>query len=852
MKMYSGLSTPKAQRLLEAVGPNEIVQKPSSTPFTMFIEQFKSPLVVILLLATLASLFLGDALEGVLIFLIVIVNAVLGFLQEYRAERSLAALKKMTVATTRVIRDGVQKEIDSRLLVPEDIIVLEEGDKIPADARLIESMHLEVNEASLTGESLPVEKGAGEKDKSLAFMGTIVAKGRATAQVTATGMNTRLGKIASSLTEIVKEETPLTVKLAEVARYIGVAALLAAVAIFTIGYLKNNPLIEMVLTGISLAVAAVPEGLPTVITITLALGTQRMARRKAILRKLAAIEALGSVTIIATDKTGTLTGNIMRVTRVWIEDKSYLARDEKLSRHPTFSKLLTVAVLCNNASLTPARDHDGHNVVGDVTEGSLLLLAANHKIDPALSREEGKLLEEFAFDPTTKTMTVVWKNASGTHILTKGAPEAILERSRRVITKDGERPLTYQEKKRLEKAFQEFAKEGLRVIAFASRKVVWEKQNREKTESNLTFLGFVGIMDPPREEVAEAIQIAQTAGIKTIMITGDNELTAYAIARQINLIKKGDEVLTGAQFASFTEEEAKVHLDRVRVLARTTPEQKFAIVKLLQEKGHVVAVTGDGVNDALALKQAHVGVAMGITGTDVAKEAAEMIVTDDNYATIVAAVEEGRAIFDNMKAAIKYLIGCNIGEILAILGGAIIGWPFILAPLHILYVNLATDSLQAIALAVNPKHPTLMKRQPRTEKTLFNRFDLRWFAEVSLVTALVTLAAFFWGWHAGNVVLGRTLAFTVLILAQQFIYLDIASGDHSILAPRTRKSKWLFLPLGIFVVQLFLIYTPLFQQVFKLTPPAPSILLVSLLTSFGVLVVSELRKRSARRLFYGN
>jgi Ca2+-transporting ATPase len=853
MHELRGLTRKEAELRLATYGPNELKTIVRVTPFVMFINQFNSPLVGILFLATLISLVLGDTFEGFLILLIVILNACLGFVQEYRAEKALGALKQMTLSLTRVIRDGTLREIDNKLLVPGDIISLEEGDKIPADAKILQSMHCEANESALTGESMPVEKIEKETGKNEIYLGTIIAKGRCTAEIFATGMKTRFGAIAQELSQIEKEDTPLEKKLSIVAKQIGIIALVAAVAVFIIGILQKNPLVDMFLTGISLAVAAVPEGLPAVITITLALGTQRMARQKAILRKLAAIEAVGGVTVIATDKTGTLTKNQMHVVRLWLADHTYKHK-EKIAQDDsaTFRKLLKICVICNNASLAPVRDHGSFDVIGDKTEGALLLCANDYGLNIESTKRSGEVLDEFAFDAVTKTMSVVFTDQAGRHVFVKGAPESILDRCTRIISAKGEQAMTHTEKSRVTDQFQEFAKDGLRLIAFAMKRESRNKQTREEAESNLTFIGFVGIADPPREEVPEAIALARRAGIETIMVTGDNELTAYAIAKHINLIKHGEEVITGKQFDTLGDAEVKQKLENVRVFARTTPEQKLRLVRILQSMGHVVAVTGDGVNDALALKQADVGVAMGKTGTDVAKEAAEMVITDDNYATLVLAVEEGRVIYDNMKSSIKYLIGCNIGEIFAILGGALLGWPIILIPIQILYMNLATDGLQAIALAANPKHHAIMKRKPRTEKGLFTVYDIRWLVEVSVVTAAVTIFAFSLGLRIGDITLGRTLAFAIIILAQQYIYLDMASSDHSIFSLKTLKNKWIFLPAGVIVIQLLYMYIPQLQGIFKLTAPPQQLLIEGAVVCSAMIVLSELRKRFGRRFYYGH
>ena len=850
MEKRAGLSSAEANRRLARFGPNTIVHAQASTPLQQLLSQFVSPLVILLVIATVLSLVLGETLDGVLILTIVVLNALLGFVQEYKAEKALAALKRMTVSTIRVIRDAVQGEIDSSLLVPGDVIILEEGDKVPADAKLLESMHMEMNEASLTGESMPVEKNSSEPGKNTVYLGTIVTHGRSVAEVLSTGAATKFGTIAVKLSQMKEGKTPLEKKLAAVAKQLGVLAGGAALAVFGIGYLRQHPVIEGVLTAISLAVAAVPEGLPAVITITLAIGTQRMARKRAILRKLAAIEALGSITVIATDKTGTITKNEMRVADVWLGGRIYRADDAAIRRANVFPKLTKIASLCNNASLAPRENHDDYDVVGDQTEGSLLLFAADHAVNIPLLREQGTLVEEFPFDPTTKTMSVVWKEDAVTTVLTKGAPESVLAASSRVAGPKGEVPLTREKKEQIFEAFEAFAKQGLRVIAFGMKKISWNGQIRQEAESNLTFIGFVGIADPAREEVKDAIRIAEEAGIATVMITGDNELTALAIAKHIGLMKRGEEVMTGKQFASLSDPQKRRVLPGVRVFARTTPEQKLEIVRLLQEAGHVVAVTGDGVNDALALKQADVGVAMGIAGTDVAKEAADMIVTDDNYATIVEAVSEGRVIFDNMKASVKYLIGCNIGEVLAILGGALLGWPFVLTPLQILYVNLATDGLPALALAVTPKHHAIMKRKPRTGTSLFTKFDLRWFAEVTVLTAATTLIAFWIGMQSANIEVARALAFTVVILAQQFIFWDVAAADRQLLNRHTLGNWWLILPFPIMAVQLAILYVPAANRIFTLSAPEFPLLLLSFLITSGMLLIAGLRKRFLRKFFY--
>jgi Ca2+-transporting ATPase len=814
----TGLTTQKAEKLLQRYGNNEIKEKPKVTLLQVFLSQFTSLLVILLILASVGSIFLGDLLDGVFIILIVFINGILGFIQEYRAEKAIKALKNMTVSSVRVIRDGKEQMIDSKYLVKGDIVNLNEGDRIPADCKIIEGIHFEANESALTGESFPVEKKINDD----IFLGTIAGKGRCIALVENTGMETRFGKIAQSLSEIEDNETPLQKKLTVLGKQLSVLALGASVIVFAIGFTKNNPLIEMILTSISLAVAAVPEGLPAVITITLALGMERMAKKRAILRKLSSIEALGGITVIATDKTGTLTKNQMHVTKYWLNN------DIKLPQ------IINAGIICNNSSLAYKHDHKSYDVLGDTTEGALLLFANANNVVIDDIKNRYKFLEEFAFDPTLKIMSVVASYNGIKTIFSKGAPESILSRC-----------IDIDELKRIkiEKIFKDYAKQGLRVLALAERSVNVIPKSRDGAEKNLNLLGFVGISDPPRMEVKDAIAMAGVAGIKTIMVTGDNELTANAIATKIGLIKNGEEIITGTQFAKMTDEEVLARIDNIRIFARTSPDQKLRIVTLLQQKGHIVAVTGDGVNDALAIKQSDVGVAMGITGTDVAKEASDMILTDDNYATLVTAIEEGRTIFDNIKSAIKFLVGCNIGEVVAVLVGMMLGWPLILTPLQLLYVNLVTDGLPAIALAATPKHEDTMKRHPRTSKNIFLGIDFVWFFEVSMLTAGTTLVAFWAGMRSGNLAIARALAFTTLILVQHFILLDVRVRNKSFFKTNLLKDKlFVFAFTSPLLLQILILYVPYLENIFKIQ----TISLLQLATVVGIsstlLFSSEIRK----------
>lgn len=820
---HAGLSHARAAELFRKYGANEITGQPRQTPLSIFVSQFTSVLILLLVVASVASLFLGDVLDGLFILLIVILNGILGFVQEYRAENAIAALKKMTVTFARVVRNNAETKIDSKQLVPGDIVRVEEGDNIPADCELLETVHLEVNESSLTGESIPTEKNIHDEDKKFIYMGTTATHGHAIARVVATGMQTRFGSIASSLSEIRAEETPLEKKIGVLGKQLGILALVASTIVLAIGIWEQQPWITMILASISLAVAAVPEGLPAVITITLAVGTQRMAKKKAILRKLSAIEALGGITVIATDKTGTLTKNQMRVTRVWTKDEE---------------KLLTNAVLCNNASLV-MKEKGRYDVLGDTTEGALLLAALDRGQIPESIRARAAIVEEYGFDPVRKLMSVVAKNKNTLTIYTKGAPEVVLS----CCTKYNGKTLTKIHRSSIEKVYTAYANEGLRVIALAERSVQSVPATRDMAEQDLTFIGLVGISDPPREEVKDAIALAKQAGIRTIMITGDNELTARAIASHIGLMQTGDEVINGKQFAALSDEEAIARLPSIRILARTAPDEKLRVVRLLQRMGHVVAVTGDGVNDALALKQSDVGVAMGITGTDVAKEAAEMVITDDNYATIVAAVEEGRTIFDNIKSAIQYLVGCNLGEIIAVLAGMLMGWPLILSPLQLLYVNLVTDGLPAIALAITPKRDAIMNRKPRTGIKIFSRRDFYWFTETSLLTAIATLGAFWLGYRTGNLILAQTLAFTTVIFVQHLILLDVWARERSALNLRLYVNKFfLFTFFTPILLQGALLFVPAIASVFNVTPITWTHAGIIVLLSSILMISSEIRK----------
>jgi Ca2+-transporting ATPase len=657
-----GLTSDQVSQLLTQYGLNVITEQKKKSIFVKFFEQFNNFLTILLIGAAVFSFLLGENLDGGLIIGIVILNGFFGLYQEAKAEESLKALKQMTVTKVRVIRDNQQIEIDSKYLVPGDIVFLEEGVKIPADAKVVETMNLEVNESALTGESMSILKVINDK----VFSGTIVAKGRGLIKIEKTGDKTKFGQIAGSLMSIVDDNTPLQKKLANLTRFIGIGGIVLSVIVFLVSLLEGSGYFPAFLLAVSLAVAIVPEGLPAVMTITLAIGMKKMAGKKAIVRKLSAIEALGSITLIATDKTGTLTTNKMQVKEISVEEGK--ARE----------LLILNGILCSTASLVYVHDHGSWDVLGDPTEGALLFMAQKQGLDINEIRANWKVIDEKPFDSVTKMMTVVVQNSkSNKLILSKGAPESILNICDKILINDKEIKLTNEKKKQIENQVKKWAEKGLRVLAFSFK--------------NNVFLGMVAIHDAPRPEVKDAILKAKRAGIKVIMITGDNEKTAEAIGVSSGLIKDGDEILTGSQLEEYNDEELSKILPRVKIFARTNPFQKHRIVSLYQKLGEIVAVTGDGVNDAIALKQADVGVAMGLVGTDVARETADMVITDDNFATIVTAVEEGRNIINSIKNAIKYLLSCNVAEAVALIIGLILGLPTFFYPIQLLYINLVTD-----------------------------------------------------------------------------------------------------------------------------------------------------------------
>lgn len=882
-----GLDEAEVQRRLAQYGPNELIERGAKSPWKILWEQLTGVMVVMLILAAGISLLLHETTDAIVILIIVVLNAALGFFQEYRAEQAMAALKKMATPHVRVRRAGHVREISARDLVPGDIVLLEAGGAVPADCRLIEAVNLRAQEAVLTGESEPVEKHTHvlknpdlpvADQHNMLFMGTVITYGRALAVVVETGMRTQLGHIATMIQSVDTEPTPLQRRLAQLGRGLALASLGLVAVVFVLGILRGEPLHLMVMTSIGMAVAAVPEGLPAVVTIALALGAQRMLKRNALIRKLPAVETLGSVTTICSDKTGTLTENRMTVTvldvageRLDLSERvrSYspvLERSEILPsdlRHKSaLSLLLLGGALCNDAILeVDEEDPSRFITVGDPTEGALLVAAAydglwKSDLEKVLPRQN-----ELPFDSSRKRMTTVHpfppdslpapleplRAQRQPYIaFTKGAVDGLLNISSHVWVIDHAEPLTPLWRERIQRSNDQLAQNGMRVlgVGFELRQSDQADDPADPLESNLTFVGLIGMIDPARPEVAQAVQTTYSAGVRPLMITGDHPLTALYIARQLGIIRDGrDEVITGHDLATMSMEELKRRLTEVSVFARVSPEHKLKIVQALQEMGHIVAMTGDGVNDAPALKKADIGVAMGITGTDVSKEAADMVLLDDNYATIVAAVEEGRRIYDNIRKFIKYTMTSNAGEIWVMLLAPFLGMPLPLMPLQILWINLVTDGLPGLALSVEPPESNTMRRPPYSpQENIFGRGMARDILWIGLLMGVVSLVMGFWVWSTGHAH-WQTMVFTTLTLAQMGNALAIRSDYESLFRLGLRSNPMMLgAVLLTFGLQMMVIYVPFFQNIFNTAALTWDELAISLLASTVVFWGVEAQK----------
>ena len=858
-----GLSSDDAAKRLDEYGPNELLETGRKTPFMMFLDQFKDFMIIILIAAAVVSGMMGELSDTIAIVVIVILNAIIGFVQEYRAEKAMRALKEMAAPTALVLRDRKPVDINASGLVPGDMVLLEAGRIVPADIRLTEAAQIRIEEAALTGESVPVDKTAetlsGESiplgdRRNMAFKGTTVSYGRGSGIVISTGMKTELGKIAAMLQGEEEVKTPLQKRLARFGQRLGLAVIAICAVVFVTGLLRGEQPLIMFLTAVSLAVAAIPEALPAVVTISLAIGARKMVRQNALVRKLPAVETLGSVTYICSDKTGTLTLNRMTVDELFVDGKAFRNPEKQdLSAPGTQPVFLFYAMALNNDAV---QGGDGR-IIGDPTETALFEFADRRGFNKNRLEGDFPRIAEIPFDSGRKCMTTFHEVRDKAAVqngrivsFTKGALESVLDRCTHILYRGETVELTETFRKELISVNNRMAGEGLRTLAFAERRweALPEKITPESAENDLTFLGLAGLMDPPREEAREAVAMCRTAGIKPVMITGDHPLTAKNIAKRLGIISDGDGVLTGTELDRLSIEEFKERVEKIRVYARVAPEQKIKIVRALQDKGEFVAMTGDGVNDAPALKRADIGVAMGITGTDVAKESSHMILLDDNFATIVKAVKEGRRIFDNIRKFIKYTMTSNSGEIWTIFLPPFLGLPIPLLPIHILWINLVTDGLPGLALAVEPEEKGIMKKPPRHPKeSIFAHglgYHLFW---VGLLMGSVSIFTQAWFMKTSEAH-WQTMVFTVLSLSQMGHVLAIRSETESLFKQGLFSNMPLFgAVLLTFLLQMATIYVPFLNPVFKTAPLTAGELLVSLSLSSVVFFAVETEKWFRRR-----
>ncbi|MDK2811432.1 MAG: P-type Ca2+ transporter type [Petroclostridium sp.] len=816
-----GLTDEEVEKRRTEYGFNELTEVARKSVIQVFLEQFKDFLVLILIGAAIISMFFNKIESAIVILVVIFINALLGTAQHIKAEESLKSLKALSSPVARVLRNGQKLEIPSREVVVGDILYLEAGDYVSADGRIIENHSLQVNESSLTGESESVLKIADVIDQddvalgdriNMVFSGSFVTYGRAIAVATATGMNTEIGKIATLLKNAKEKKTPLQANLDNFGRKLAVVILAICAVIFALNIFRGHLLIESFMFAVSLAVAAIPEALSSIVTIVLALGTQKMAHENAIVRRLHAVESLGSVSVICSDKTGTLTQNKMTVKKVYVDDK-VLASDELDQDKALEKRLVLMALLCNDAITTNDKE------IGDPTEVALVNLGSIYELDELEIRKNYPRTGEIPFDSDRKLMSTVHKIDGRTVMITKGALDVLLKRSIKIEKSVGVEELTEQHKKEIENVNFDFSRNGLRVLAFAYKEIEEGKKIDVEDEKELTFIGMIAMMDPPREESAKAVANCISAGIKPVMITGDHKITASAIAKQIGILRDESEAMEGYELDKLSDEALKDKVKGISVYARVSPEHKIRIVRAWQEKGNVVAMTGDGVNDAPALKQADIGIAMGITGTEVAKDAAAMILTDDNFSTIVKAVSNGRNIYANIKNSIKFLLSGNTAGILSVLYASLAALPNPFAPVHLLFINLVTDSLPAIAIGVEPHKENVMKEKPRHINTpILNRsFGLEVLIEGFLI-AVSTIIAFYIGLNIGDVKLARTMAFATLCLTRILHGFNCRTKESIFkIGIFSNKYIWIAFAIGLLLLISVLEFQPL-MRIFEVVP----------------------------------
>ena len=817
-----GLSNAQAADRLTKYGPNALVEGKKKSVLQVFLEQFKDLLVVILIVAAIISMLSGQGESTIVIFAVLILNAILGTVQYFKAEKSLESLKAMSSPTAKVLRGGAKVEVPSKEVVPGDIVFLEAGDLVVADGRVIENFSLKVNESSLTGESEGVEKTEevipGEKvalgdQKNMVFSGSLVTYGRATVVVTGTGMHTEIGKIASLMNQTQQRKTPLQQSLDDFSKKLAVIILAICVVVFGLSLYREMPILDSLMFAVALAVAAIPEALSSIVTIVLAMGTQKMAKENAIIKDLKAVESLGSVSVICSDKTGTLTQNKMCVQKIYADGQLLDGKDLQLPNDPQ-RLLLKIAILASDATSVDGAD------IGDPTEVALVQLGDLFGVEEVAYRQQHPRLGEIAFDSDRKLMSTLHDIDGTPTLLTKGAIDVMLGRATKIFTSKGVLPLDEAGKQEILRVNNALSEQGLRVLAFGYRPLDAVRPLTLEDETDMTFVGLISMIDPPREESVQAVADAKRAGIRTVMITGDHKVTATAIARKIGIFTDGDMALEGVELDAMSDEELDQKLAKIAVYARVSPENKIRIVDAWQRKGRIVSMTGDGVNDAPALKKADIGVAMGITGTEVSKDAASMILEDDNFATIVKAVLNGRNVYENIKNAIQFLLSGNMAAILCVLFASIVGLPMPFAPVHLLFINLLTDSLPAIAIGMEPARKDLLDRKPRDPKEpILNRSLLGKIFGQGLLIGIATMAAFYIGYGSTqNAALAMTMAFATLTLARLFHGFN-CRGEKSIFRLGLGSNKYSLMAFAAGIVLLAaVLLLPFLETLFQVAP----------------------------------
>ena len=865
--MIKGLSSEQVEEKRSVYGTNEIVSKNKKSIAKMILEQFQDFMIIILIIAAVISGVVGQSngegfTDSIIILVIVILNAVIGVIQELKAQKSLESLKNLSAPHSKVIRDGKLQDLESKYLVPGDIVVLETGDYVPADLRLIEAVNLKTQEAALTGESLPVEKTTEKIDKedigigdrlNQAFSSSLVTYGRGKGIVVSIGMQTEVGKIATMLDSVDDSETPLSRRLEALGKTLGIAALVICLVIFAVGsFVHGREIFEMFMTAVSLAVAAIPEGLPAISTIVLSIGVQRMVKRNAIIRTLPSVETLGSATVICSDKTGTLTQNKMTVEKIFYNNEIFGVEEKKYNVDDHLRLLMNSMILCNDTKVT--KDGEEFKLAGDPTETALVDLGIKLNMLKTTMDDENPRVEEIPFDSERKLMSTVNNTNQGLFVYTKGGVDEILSKCSKIYLDNQEMALSAENINYIKQVNEEMAKGALRVLAMAYKRVdkVPTRNEMNNLESELVYIGMVGMIDPARPEAKEAVEKCKTAGIKPVMITGDHKVTAMAIAKDIGILENESEAITGSELEKMPQEELEKNVKNYSVYARVSPEHKVRIVKAWQSQGEVVAMTGDGVNDAPALKTADIGAAMGIVGTDVAKEAADVVLTDDNFATIVSAVEEGRRIYDNILKAVQYLLSSNIGEIIVLFVATMFGWlaeP--LLPIHILWINLVTDSLPALALSVDPAEKDIMKRKARKDKNIFSKGMTFRVIYQGIMVGVLTLLAFCIGCRFDFASLAnpevamtaQTMAFAVLAMSELVHAYNVRSNKESIFKIKLKTNMVLVLAtLVSLLLMVVVLGVPVLQGMFEVTELSITNWVWVILLSLAPLTIVEILK----------